>query len=122
MEITERDVVSYKTASRAFPFREWRDSFNDHVTRAAIDARVARLRGGNFGDSKAVGAGVLESRIDCGPGYRIYYGVDSSRVVLLCGGDKSTQDSDVLGARRYWNDYKKRERDRRAPSEKKARK
>jgi putative addiction module killer protein len=61
---------------------------------------------GNFGDCKSVGRGLEELRIDYGPGYRIYYGrPGSSVVVLLCGGDKSTQARDILTAQKYWKEY-----------------
>jgi putative addiction module killer protein len=53
--------------------------------------------------------------IDVGPGYRIYYGIDGDEVVLLCGGDKSTQAPDILRAKEYWNDYKRRNRARKRP-------
>jgi len=71
MEGRERSVLFYKTASNTLPFREWRNRVADDDTRAAIDARIARFRGGNFGDSRPIGGGVSESRIDFGPGYRI---------------------------------------------------
>jgi hypothetical protein len=70
------------------------------------------LRGGNFGDSKPIGEGAAENRIHVGAGYRIYYGIDGENVVLLCVGDKSTQDRDIATAKDYWKDYKKRERER----------
>ena len=76
--------------------------------RAMIDARIARLRSGNFGDSKPIGGGASENRIHYGPGYRIYYGVDGKDVILLLyGGDKSSQDADIKLAQQYWDDYKK---------------
>ncbi len=80
----------------------------DGDLKAAIDARIARLRAGNFGDSKSVGKAVSESRIDFGPGYRIYYGVAGDDIILLCGGDKSSQDSDIQRAQSFWKDYKDR--------------
>ena len=79
--------------------------------RVIVDARIARLRGGNFGDSRPIGGGASENRIHFGPGYRIYYGVDGpSLIILLCGGDKSTQADDIACARRCWIDYKERKR------------
>jgi|KBSSwiStaDraftv2_1062776.scaffolds.fasta_scaffold1277079_2 putative addiction module killer protein len=112
MEGREREVLYYKTVGGRSPFREWRNRIADDDTRAAVDARIARLRGGNYGDSKPIGEGAAESRIHIGPGYRIYYGIDGENVVLLCAGDKSTQDRDIAMARKYWKDYKKREHDR----------
>jgi putative addiction module killer protein len=86
----------------------WRDSIIDKPTKAAITARIARLRGGNFGDSRPIGDGASESVIDFGPGYRIYYAVHGGEIILLCGGDKSTQASDIQTAKSFWNDYKER--------------
>lgn len=64
---------------------------------------------GNPGDSKAVGEGVFELRIDHGPGYRVYFArADDVLILLLCGGDKSTQSRDIRQAIGYWQDYKKR--------------
>jgi putative addiction module killer protein len=96
----------YVEPSGNAPFRQWRGKLKDVVGRQKIDARIARVRAGNFGDHRAVGAGVSEIRIDYGPGYRIYYGIEGDTVVvLLCGGDKSTQETDIKTARKYWKDY-----------------
>jgi putative addiction module killer protein len=73
-----------------------------------MDARIARFRTGNFGDSKSIGEGASESRIDLGPGYRIYYGVDGNDIILLNGGDKSSQTADISDALSYWRDHKER--------------
>lgn len=71
--------------------------------------RLNRLRLGNFGDCKSVGDGVFELRMMFGPGYRVYFGRDGERVVmLLCGGDKDTQQKDVELAKHYWRDYRAR--------------
>jgi putative addiction module killer protein len=112
MEGREREVLYYKTVLGTSPFRECRDRIADDALRAAVDARIARLRGGNFGDSKPIGEGAAENRIHVRAGYRIYYGIDGENVVLLCADDKSTQDRDIATARKYWRDYKKRERER----------
>jgi len=67
------------------------------------------LRGGNPGDCKAVGAGVFELRIDYGPGYRLYLAAaEQTLVVLLLGGDKTTQAQDIRTARQYWAEYQQR--------------
>lgn len=68
------------------------------------------MRGGNFSDSWPIGDGASENRIDFGPGYRIYYGIQGENLILLCGGDKSTQSADIKLALAYWDDYKKRSR------------
>jgi putative addiction module killer protein len=78
----------------------------DIRTVGIVRARLKRIRVGNFGDCKPVGGGVVELRIDFGPGYRIYFGREGSLVViLLCGGSKGTQGRDLLRARKYWKEY-----------------
>ncbi len=73
---------------------------------ARIDARLDRVRLGNFGDHKALGEGLFELRIHGGSGYRIYFATDREAIVLLlCGGGKNTQKRDIAKAKRYWRDY-----------------
>ncbi|MBI5395799.1 MAG: type II toxin-antitoxin system RelE/ParE family toxin [Verrucomicrobia bacterium] len=92
------------------PFREWLHALKNDRGRAKIRVRLNRLRLGNFGDCKSVGEGVLELRIACGPGYRVYFGRDGrTLVVLLCGGDKGSQSRDIARAREFWLDYRRRE-------------
>jgi len=80
-------------------FRDWLGSLRDMVARARIARRIDRLRAGNSGDVKPVGSGVSEMRIDHGPGYRVYFVQRGPVVVvLLCGGDKRTQDRDIKHA------------------------
>jgi putative addiction module killer protein len=82
-------------------FSAWLVALRDHRARARIAKRLARLQLGNFGDRKSVGEGVSELRIDCGPGYRIYFVQRGTvLVVLLCGGDKSSQSADIEQAKR----------------------
>lgn len=72
--------------------------------------RVARLRPGNLGDCKPVGQGVAELRVDYGPGYRVYFGQHGRTVVLLlCGGDKRSQERDIRLAKQYWHEFKANE-------------
>ena len=74
-------------------------------------ARLERLETGNFGDCKGVGGGVSELRIDWGPGYRVYFGRDGQTVIiLLCGGDKRKQDSDIKKAVELWQEFGDRKR------------
>jgi putative addiction module killer protein len=110
VEARERAVHYYVQPSGACPFAEWRDAITDKLTKAVVEARIARLRGGNFGDSRPIGAGASESRIDFGPGYRIYYGVDGDDLILLAGGTKSSQSADIDKAKSFWMDYKERKR------------
>lgn len=80
-------------------YSRWFSSLRDRVARAKIDIRIRRLSLGNFGDAKPVREGVCELRINFGPGYRIYFVQCGSKVVLLlAGGDKSSQSSDVATA------------------------
>jgi putative addiction module killer protein len=109
MEAFERDIEVYLTEEGRAPFTDWLNPLRDIRGRAKIRTRLDRVRLGNFGDRTSVGGGVEELRIDFGPGYRVYFGQVGSKVVLLlCGGDKSTQEQDICEARRYWKDYKKR--------------
>ncbi len=73
--------------------------------------RLDRVRLGNLGDSRIVGQGMRELKVDYGPGYRIYFAQEGSRVILLLlGGDKSSQEKDIDAAREYWKDHKRRRR------------
>ena len=101
-------ILVYTTSSGKAPFSIWRDSL-DLKTRAIIKTRLDRIRLGNFGDSKPIknGEGVKELRISYGPGYRIYYGMNGSTlVILLVGGDKKSQARDIAKAKQYWLDAK----------------
>jgi putative addiction module killer protein len=95
-------------ASNHNPFAEWFDSL-DPTAAAKITKAVSRLEQGNFSNAKGVGSGIFEYRIDFGPGYRIYFGKDGDTIViLLTGGAKKRQSSDISAAVRYWRDYKER--------------
>src|SRR5438552_13404563 len=108
-EATARELELYATEEGHVPLTEWHDSLRDIRGREKIRARLNRIRLGNFGDSSSFGEGVEELRIDFGPGYRVYFGQAGTKIVLLlCGGDKSTQTQDILQAKRYWKDYQKR--------------
>ena len=77
-------------------YREWFDRLRDRQAKARIDIRIRRLSMGNLGDAKSVGSGISELRIDHGPGYRVYFSRRGKTiVVLLCGGDKRTQQADI---------------------------
>jgi putative addiction module killer protein len=99
----------YQTDDYRLPFAEWLVALKDDQARARIRARLARLVEGNFGDAQAVGEGVIELRIDWGPGYRVYIArLGQVVVLLLCAGDKRTQDKDIERAKDYFKDYKAR--------------
>lgn len=96
------ELVSTRT------FDAWIETLRDRQARQRIAARLTRLQAGNPGDVKAVGEGISELRIDCGPGYRIYFTRRGPlMVLLLCGGDKSTQAKDIkraIAAAKDWRD------------------
>lgn len=93
-------MVEYEVRQTVI-FSKWLSKIRDAVAKASIARRVARLENGNFGDSKSVGGGVYELRIDVGKGYRVYFtNKDNKMVVLLVGGDKSTQDEDIKTAKK----------------------
>lgn len=101
-----RQVVAYVAHDGSTPFAEWLRTLKDRKARNHIRVRIARLRLGNLGDYKSVGHGVLELRVDIGPGYRVYIGQDGARfILLLCGGTKRTQAVDIKKAQAYWADY-----------------
>ena len=101
----EIEVLLFRRG-KSVPTAHWIAALKDARTVGIIRARLNRIRLGNFGDCKPVGGGVQELRIDFGPGYRVYFGRKGpSVVVLLCGGDKSTQARDVLIAQKYWKEY-----------------
>lgn len=82
-------------------FDAWFDGLRDRVAKRRVQARIDRLAMGNPGDRKSVGAPISELRIDHGPGYRVYYVQRGTvLVILLCAGDKSSQDSDIRAAHR----------------------
>ena len=81
-------------------FRDWIDGLRDVVGRARILARIERLAAGNPGDHRNLEGGVSELRVDAGPGYRVYYTRKGEvLIILLMGGDKSTQPKDIQRAR-----------------------
>ncbi len=108
MEPVPRNTEEYETPDGHFPFTEWLDALPDKKTRARIRKRVTRSSLGNFGDCESVGEGVLELKEHFGPGYRIYCAEFGNAIVLLlCGGDKSSQDKDIKRAKEYLSDYRR---------------
>jgi len=106
-KIVEPNTVAfYEDPAGHTPFTEWLEGLRDRKGRERIMARIARLTQGNYGDCEPVGEGVKELRLFFGPGYRIYIGEAGNQiVVLLCGGDKSTQTQDIDTAKTYWKEH-----------------
>jgi putative addiction module killer protein len=103
------EIRHYLTRDQKNIYMEWRRRIRDTKAAISIDRRVNRVELGNFGDHKPCRNGVWELRIDVGPGYRVYYAVSGAEIVLLlCGGDKRTQDVDVGRACEFWLDWQRR--------------
>ena len=99
------EIRRYRTPNNKVPISDWIHEL-DNVEAARIMAHIDRIKTGNFGNSRSVGGGVSELKINFGPGYRVYYLRDGGAVViLLCGGDKGSQATDILRAQRYAEDY-----------------
>ena len=106
MDPIARKAKNYLNASGKSPFREWITREVDGQVRNRLNARIRRIEEfGNYGDCEPVGDGVYELRLDTGPGYRVYFGIDGNEMILLGGGDKSTQASDIKRAQECWEDY-----------------
>ena len=103
-------ILEYLDAAGDSPYRDWFESLNAQAA-AKVTVALTRIGLGNLSNVKGVGAGVQESRIDFGPGYRVYFGRDGDQlVILLAGGTKSRQQKDITTAQKRWADYKKRKR------------
>ena len=104
------EILEYLDASGRSPYRDWFDGL-DAVAAAKITVAITRMRLGNLSNTKGVGSGVQEYRIDFGPGYRIYFGKDGEMfVILLAGGTKKRQQADIQTAQARWADYKRRKK------------
>ena len=102
------DVREYNDRDGASPYADWFNRLNAQAA-AKVTTALTRLGQGNFSNVKGVGSGVFESRIDFGPGYRVYFGKDGERlVILLGGGTKKRQQQDIETAIDRWQDYKRR--------------
>jgi putative addiction module killer protein len=102
MQVKERRIIMLKLTNGKVPFENWYDKL-DLLWQRAIDARLTRIAVGNFGDHKSVGEGVFELRIPKGPGLRVYYGMKGNELVILIGGgNKSTQSRDIDKAKELW--------------------
>ena len=103
------EIQYYQTSTGEQPFVAWMEGLKDRQARTRIEARLARVAVGNLGDVEPAGEGVMELRTDWGPGYRVYFArVGQLIVLLLCGGDKRTQQRDINRAKDCFEDYKAR--------------
>jgi putative addiction module killer protein len=104
------EVREYLDRRGHSPFGRWSDRLSREAA-AKVAAALARIQQGNLSKAKGVGAGVYEYRIDFGPGYRIYFGKDGDRLVILVGGGtKKRQRDDIQTALEIWQDYKLRKK------------
>lgn len=105
--IRAKQIIIYADENGHEPYRSWIDSLKVKKGQQRIRARIRRLGEGLYGDCDSVGEGVSELRMFFDPGYRVYFGEDADNiVVLLCGGDKDSQNRDIKSAKEYWKDYK----------------
>jgi putative addiction module killer protein len=100
------EVVQYEAPDGTCPFADWFDSLS---AQAALKVRtaIARMETGNFGDVKAVGGGVWERRVDWGPGYRVYFGREGQRLIVLLAGVTKQRQQAIENAKRCWRAYLK---------------
>ena len=92
------------------PYAEWHDRLDARAA-AKVSTALYRLEQGNFSNTKGSGGGIFEYKLDFGPGYRIYFGKDGERIVIILGGGtKKRQQRDIDAAKAYWQDYKARKR------------
>ena len=106
------ELQEYLTATGKSPFGVWFNGLNAQAA-ARVAVAVSRMERGNLSNIKGVGAGVMECRIDTGPGYRIYFGRDGDLlIILLAGGTKRRQQKDIEAAQECWADYKRRKKER----------
>jgi putative addiction module killer protein len=104
----EREIKKLELENGLVPFDEWFDSLRDMRMQATVDARLTRIRAGNFGDCKPVGDGVFELRINFGPCLRVYYGLHGRKIIVLIGGgDKGSQSRDIRRAQELWQQFTK---------------
>jgi putative addiction module killer protein len=117
--VKAKQLAIYETEKGDLPFNDWLDDL-DKVIAVRILARLERVKQGNYGDYKSVGEGVFELRYFFGAGYRVYFAEEGDIVVLLlCGGDKSSQVKDIDKAQEYWKSYTLAKAEREAEERKK---
>jgi len=100
-------IRKYKRANGRIPYDEWFNSLRDTGVKARLLKRLDKVQLGNLGDWKYISDGVFELRENFNKGFRIYYGMEKRRmIILLCGGSKSTQVRDVRKAKQYWREFR----------------
>ena len=105
------ELLRYQGEDGREPLTEWLRSLRDRQGYARILARLDRIENGNFGQCRPLRDGVWELKIDHGPGYRLYYGVVGKTIILLlCAGDKRTQQADIQRAVNYWQEFRSRQK------------
>jgi putative addiction module killer protein len=105
--VEPKEVIFYADENGNEPFQLWLEDLRDAKNRRRILSRLVRAQQGNYGDVEPIGEGLSELRFFFGAGYRVYFGEDAGNiVVILCGGDKSSQSQDIENAKAYWQDYK----------------
>ncbi len=105
--VEPKELVFYADENGNEPFQLWLDDLRDAKNRRRIISRLVRVQQGNYGDVEPIGEGLSELRFFFGAGYRVYFGEDAGNiVVILCGGDKSSQSQDIENAKAYWQEYK----------------
>jgi len=104
VEATLKELLHYVDSGGSEPFQDWLDGLTAKI-RGIIRNRLDRVENGNLGNSHGVGEAVRELVIDVGPGYRVYFGQDGNKVILLNGGTKKTQRGDIKRAKEFWSDH-----------------
>ncbi|MFI5323336.1 MAG: type II toxin-antitoxin system RelE/ParE family toxin [Thermodesulfobacteriota bacterium] len=107
-------IKEYINGQGRIPFARWFDGLDPQAA-AKVATALLRIEYGKFSNAKGVGAGVFEYKIDYGPGYRVYFGKDGDKlVILLGGGTKRQQQKDIETAKELWKEYKKRKKQERS--------
>lgn len=102
---TQYEILIYSDEKRREPFTQWLESL-ENIQRYRIKARLTRLALGNFGDYKHIENGIYELRFITNSGFRIYYCLEDNKIIILLnGGNKNSQQKDILKAKEYFNDY-----------------
>ena len=105
------ELLRYQGKDGREPLTVWLHRLRDRQAYAHVLARLDRLENGNFGQCRALQSGVWELKIDHGPGYRVYYGqVGKTILLLLCGGDKRSQQADIERAVAYWKEFRSKQK------------